>query len=200
MAIHTFGTALTTSLNAIQWWPALTTNSSTPAHTLSLADAQAMDVSILSTVLIGPFLNEVGQRGTTLTCGLTTASPTIGTLTYVGGPPLAAIQPGAVVMGIGIPLNTWVVSKTPATGTPTSLTLNQAVTTAAGARLLIANSMTEVSAGWGLDPATGRVRLPDNRGYIQLNPGDVVAIDNTGAVIVVPANSVSYPGSQWVFT
>jgi regulator of RNase E activity RraA len=52
----------------------------------------------------------------------------------------------------------------------------------------------------GLDPATGRVKLPDNRGYIQLNPGDYVAVDNTGAVIVVPVNSVSYTGTVWTFT
>jgi hypothetical protein len=93
-----------------------------------------------------------------------------------------------------------VLSKTPATGTPTSITLTQSVTLTAGDHLLIANTLTEASAGWGLDPASGRVRLPDNRGYIQLNPGDVIAVDNTGAVIVVPANSVSYPGSEWVFT
>lgn len=200
MAIHTFGTAANNSLQAVAWYPGLSLPSTAATRTLSLTDAQTIDSGIMSTILVGPFLNEPGQRGTTLTAAASAGTTTIGTLVYVGGPPLAAIQPGATVMGIGVPLNTFIVSKTPATGTPTSLTTNQAITTGAGVRLLIANSMTELSAGWGLDPATGRVRLPDNRGYIQLNPGDVIAVDNTGAVIVVPANSVAYPGSQWVFT
>jgi hypothetical protein len=200
MALHTMGTAATTSLTACQWFPALTTTSSSAAKTLSLADAQAMDSGIFSTALVGPFLNQTAASGILLTAS-THSNTTLDTFAATGGPPLAAIQVGAMVRGAGVPVDTYVVSRTPTTGTPTSVILSQAATaTASGVHFVIANPQTLTAASYGFDPATGRIWLPDNRGYIQLNPGDYIAVDNDGAVIVVPFNSVNVTGSLWVFT
>lgn len=200
MALHTMGTTTTTILTAMQWWPALTTASSTANKTLSLADVNAMSNAILSTSIVGGFLNQ-GSASSCLLTASTHSNTTLDTFSSTGGPPLASIQVGAQVIGAGVPVNTYVSVRTPATGTPTSVTLSQAATaTAAGVRFIISNP-SEYSGleDGGLDPSTGRVLLPDGRGYIKLNPGDYVAVDNTGTVIVVPFNSVAYAGSQWNF-
>lgn len=201
MAIHTMGTNAASSLQAVQWWPALTTVSSTPNRTLSLADALAISNGILSTTIAGGLLNQSGTSAILLTAS-THANTTLDTFALTGGSPLSAVVVGALVVGTGIPVNTYITAKTPATGTPTSVTLSQAATTTAtGVRIAFANpSQYTGGEDAGFDPATGRVKLPDGRGYIQLNPGDYIAVDNVGAVIVVPANSVSYPGSVWTFT
>lgn len=201
MPIHTMGTNAASSLQAVQWWPALTTVSSTPNRTLSLADALAIANGIASTSLVGSLLNQQGASGILLTAS-THGNTTLDTFVSTAGSPLSAVVVGALVLGAGIPVNTYIVAKTPATGTPTSVTLSQAaVGTNLGVRIIFANP-PQYTGGedGGFDPSTGRVKLPDGRGIIQLNPGDYIAVDNTGAVIVVPANSVAYAGSVWTFT
>lgn len=199
------GTASTSSLTALRWFNGLAagTGSNIPQQLVGLQDIQLLNDIMLSTALIGGFLNTSGPQGILMTA--TTAGTTALTvLASVSGPPLSAIQPGDAVIGAAVSPGTYIAARTPATGTPTSLTLSQvALTSSAGQRLIIAKPamLTFGNAiDAGLDPATGRVKLPDNRGYIQLNPGDYVAVDPSGAVIVVPANSVSYAGTVWSFT
>lgn len=201
MALHTLGTTTTTILTALQWFPALTTTSSQAAKTVALADLLAIQANILSTTTIGGLLNQSGASSILLTAS-THSNTTLDTFAATGGPPLAAAQVGALVVGAGIPVNTYIAVRTPATGTPTSFTLSQAATaTTAGVRIIVANPSESGGAeDGGFDPSTGRIKLPDGRGVIQLNPGDYVAVDNTGAVIVLPQNTISYAGSQWVFT
>lgn len=202
MALHTLGTTTTTALTALQWWPAVVATSNYAAKQLGLGDLQNFNDSILSTSLSGALLNQTGPSGILFTT-TTAGTVTLGTLASVSGPPLSAIQVGASIVGVGIPAGTYVQAKTPATGTPTSLTLSQAATTSLATQHMIAVNPTMLTFGnakdGGLDPATGRVWLPDNRGYIQLNPGDYVAVDNTGSVIVIPLNTVGYAQSLWSF-
>lgn len=199
MALHTFGTAGTTSLNAIKYWPGMGTVSSDANHQMALADAQAIDASMFSTSLVGAFNNQKGSG--ILFTATTHSNTTLDTFSAVSGPPLSAIVVGALIRGVGIPPNTYVQAKSPATGTPTSITLSQAATAgASGVNIIAVNPLSQDNSSFGFDPSTGRVTLPDGRGYIQLYPGDVIAIDNAGAVVVVPANSVSYAGSLWVYT
>jgi hypothetical protein len=203
MALHTMGTNATSSLVALQWFPGLTTTSSAAAKTLALSDVQNFNDQILSTALIGAFLNQTGAAGIVMTA-TTTSNTALATLASVAGPPLSAVQPGDIIIGGDIPAGTYIVARNPTTGTPTGLTMSaNASNSAAGQHFVIVKgAMATYGNAFqaGLDPATGRVKLPDNRGYIQLNPGDYIAVDNTGAVIVVPVNSVSYTGTVWTFT
>ena len=45
----------------------------------------------------------------------------------------------------------------------------------------------------------GQLFVP-NRGVLNVLPGDVVAVDNTGWPILVSANAVGYAGSLWSFS
>ena len=95
------------------------------------------------------------------------------------------------MLGVGIPPGTFV----SAINSATSVTLSQAATTSATPRVAFVPSSEN-------KPALGRnglLTIP-NRGIIKLWPNDVVAVDNCGAVIVVPAASVNYAGSLWTFT
>jgi hypothetical protein len=207
MALHTFGTTSASALNAIKWYPGLVAaGGSNPAtRLLGLGDAQAIDNSIFSATLAAPqafaaTFGAFGLQGILLTV-TTNSTTTLGTLAATGGPPLSAIQVGALIRGTGIPPNTFITARTPTTGTPTSLTISQAATTSLTAQpFIIANPNTIVSGSYGFDPATGRIQLPDGRGVIFLNPGDVVAVDNAGAVIVVPLASTTVAGTLWTFT
>lgn len=44
----------------------------------------------------------------------------------------------------------------------------------------------------------GLLFVPGGRGVLKVYPGDVVAIDNQGAVILVPKNSIA--NGNWTFT
>jgi hypothetical protein len=204
MALHSLGTNATTSLVALRWFPGLApgTASNIPQQQVGLQDIQLLNNQILLTGNIGAFLNQTGANGILMTA-TTAGSATLTVLASTGGVGLAAIQPGAAIIGASVPPGTFIVSRTPLTGAPTSLVMsNVATNSLAGQRFIVLNQVMTGSgnaAGDGLDPATGRVMLPDNRGYIQLNPGDYVAVDPSGAVIVLPANSVSYLGSVWTF-
>jgi hypothetical protein len=196
MTIHTFGTNATTSLQAIRYYPGMGSTDNSGNMQMSLTDAMNLNTRIFSTSNIG-----TNPRGILFTAS-THSNTTLDTFASPTGVPLAAIMVGASVIGAGIPPGTFVVSRSPGTGTPTSVVLSNAATaTASTVRMIILNpGMNAGSVQVGFDPSTGRVFLPNDRGYIKLAPGDVIATDNAGAVIVVPANSVGYAGSLWTYT
>jgi hypothetical protein len=194
MTIHTFGTNAASSLQAIKYYPAGTNSDAN--QTMSLTDAMNMNSRIFSAANVG-----TNPRGILCTAS-THTNTTLDTFASATGVPLAAIMVGAAVIGAGIPPGTTVVSRTAATGTPTSVVLSQAATaTASTVRVIFLNpGMNAGDIQVGFDPSSGRVWMPNNRGYIQLRPGDVIATDNAGAVIVVPAESIAYGGSLWTYT
>jgi hypothetical protein len=184
MALHTLGTNSTTSLSAIQWSPS--------PSVLSEADLAAIAQSITADDNFGLVL-QGGSPGAAgiLATGSTHTNTTLDTLVSTGGGPLAAIQVGQLVLGVGIPPGTFVSSVT----SGTAVVLSQAATGSASIRVAFissANNMPKVNR-------TGLLTVP-NRGILRLWPNDVVAIDNTGAVIVLPATAISYAGSLWTFT
>lgn len=194
MTIHTFGSNASTSLQAIKYYPAGTNSDAN--MTMSLTDAMNLNTRIFSASNVG-----TNPRGILFTAS-THSNTTLDTFASNTGVPLAAIAVGAAVIGAGIPPGTFVVSRTPTSGTTTSVVLSQAATASASTvRIVILNpGMNEGSVSVGFDPSTGRVWLPNDRGYIKLAPGDVIATDNAGAVIVVPAQSIAYGGSLWTYT
>ena len=182
MAVGTLGTNANTSLSAITFNVNGATTSTT-SHTLSAADLAAIAASITGD---GHFAatNPTGILAT----GSTHTNTTLDTLSATAGGPLATIQIGDLVLGVGIPPGTFVVAKP----SGTSVTLSQAATASASIRV-------------GIIPVTGQSnRLSFNqllsipgRGVIKVLPGDIVAIDNTGWPIVVSAASIAYAGSLW---
>ena len=184
MALHTFGSNANNSLSAIQW--------NSPPGVLSEADLAAISQSITADTVFASILSgqSPGAAGI-LATSATHSNTTLDTLVSTGGAPLAAIQIGQLVLGVGIPPGTFV----SAINSATSVTLSQAATTSATPRVAFVPSSEN-------KPALGRnglLTIP-NRGIIKLWPNDVVAVDNCGAVIVVPAASVNYAGSLWTFT
>ena len=184
MALHTFGTNANNSLTAIQF--------NSPPGVLAEADLGAISMSITDDQYIAAIL-QGGSPGAAgiLATSATHSNTTLDTLVSTGGAPLAAIQIGQLVLGVGIPAGTFVT----AINSPTSVTLSQAATTSATPRVVFVPS-SDNKAYLGRN---GLLNVP-NRGVLKLWPNDVVAVDNCGAVIVVPAASVSYPGSLWTFT
>lgn len=105
-------------------------------------------------------------------------------------------MPGSLILGVGIPAGTFVAARTPATGTPTSITLSQAATTTASTVRIIVSPPRPRSA---LDPGGQSLVLPQGRGAIRLYPGDYIAISNTGWPILLPSAEISYAGSLWSY-
>lgn len=173
MALHTFGTTSATALAAVAF---------ASADLLAPADLAAIAASIADD-------QDMPVFGT----GTTHANTTLDTLVAsVGSPSLAAIQIGALVLGVGIVPGTFV-SRKP---TATSVTLSQAATgNAGGVRIAF---VTPGAFGKGAFSFNGQLYVP-NRGALKILPGDVVAIDNTGWPILVSAGSVAYAGSLWQF-
>jgi hypothetical protein len=194
MALHTLGTAATTSLTAVQWWPAVVAGAA-GTNQISLADVAAMSESVSSPELIAAIITTTGPNGILFTAS-THANTTLDTLAANTGGALATIQPGSLILGVGIPAGTFVVARTPATGLPTSLTLSQAATTTAlGVRIIVAPPGPRSA----LDPAGQSLILPQGRGRVRLFPGDYIAISNTGWPIVLSSAEISYTGSLWSF-
>lgn len=196
MALHALGTNSTSSLQAVQWWPAQV---AAPAGTnqISFQDLAAIAQSISGPGLVGSTPFASGAVGILFTAS-THSSTLLDTFAANTGGPLASVQVGALVLGVGIVPGTYVQARTPATGTPTSITLSQAATaSAAGVRVIVAPPSPR---GSFIDPARQALIFPQERGLIKLLPGDYIAISNTGWPIVIPANEISYLGSLWTFT
>lgn len=200
MAIHTLGTKSTVSLRCTPPW------GGTTANPITTSDVAAVDQSITSDVVFGSIL--AGQSfgiTATVTTGTTqgtTALTAVTALSTTGQPAVTQIQTGDLVLGIGIPLGTFVTA-TAASGAQITIS-NAATTSSASTPLAFVRESNPVGvAGGGLFPQTimsmGTLYIP-GRGELRVFPGDVVAIDNTGWPILVSANSISYGGSQWTFT
>lgn len=185
MALHTLGTVAATSLQCIPAWSAA----------LAPADVAAIGQSIVNDAAIGSILSGYSAGETAiLATGTTHSNTTLDTLVArAGSPPLTQINVGDLVLGVGIRAGTFV----SAIPSGTSVTLSQAATAgAAGVSIVFARKGNQTPK---LSLADGILYVP-NRGTLKVLPGDYVAIDNTGAVILVPGNAVGYAGSQWTFT
>jgi hypothetical protein len=166
---------------------------------LSDADIAAISQTVVDDAQLGSILGNDAPGATAMAAtGSTHTNTTLDTLVATGTITLAwltsalAVGPPPLVVGAGIPPGTFV---TAFNGT-TTVTLSQAATaTASGVRLWFVPANDTRPA---LD-RTGRLWVP-RRGFLTVLPGDVVAVDTFGAVILVPGNMVSATGSVWTFT
>ena len=198
MALHTLGTLAATSLQAVQYFPSISQGAAGTGQ-VSFADISAIGQTISGPDQIGavPWQVTPSASGILFTAS-THGNTTLDTFAANTGGPLASIQVGSLVLGVGIVPGTYVAARTPTTGTPTSITLSQAATTtAAGVRIIVARPEPR---GQFFDAAAGRLIMPQGRGALKLFPGDYIAVSNTGWVIILPQNEVSYAGSLWTFT
>lgn len=181
MALHTLGTAATTSLQCLAGW----------SEALSDADIAAISQTVTPDSRIASVLggNGAGPTGV-LATGDTHGTTTLDDLASTGGGPLASIQRGWLVLGADITPGTFVADLLSAT----SVQLSQV---AAGS-----NNDEKIVFVPPNVPAINRNQklLVPGRGILSILPGDVVAVDNTGAVILVPASAIGYAGSLWTFT
>lgn len=196
MALHTIGTNTTTSLQCSSPW----LSAPPPGGAFTATDLAALDQSMVNDGVFGSILQGFSYGVTAVLTTGTTAGTT--TLTAVaasaGSPPITQIQVSDVVLGIGIPLGTFVTAVAAAGAT---ITLSQAATTSAsGTRLAFVRlSNTDgLTQQAGLTPQ-GTLHIP-NRGILKVLPGDRIAVDNSGWPILVSANSIGYAGSQWTYT
>jgi len=180
MALRTLGTNATTSLRALNNW----------GQNLTDADIAAMAQTITDDARIASILGGGSSgAGGILATGATHSSTTLDTLVGTGGGPIAAIQRGMVVLAADIPPGTFVADILSAT----SVQLSQAATGTNAERVAF------VPVG---DPNLSRTQqlIVPKRGVLNLLPGDLVAIDNTGWPILVSGAAVAYAGSQWTLT
>jgi hypothetical protein len=197
MALHTLGTKSTTSLQCSPPW------GGTTAAPLSSVDIAALDQSIVDDGNFGSILagQSFGITATIATGTTANASSLLAAVTAITGPPVSQIHVGDLVLGIGVPLGTFV---TVAPGATSNLNISQNGTTSSASTQLafVRLNVSGLDSGglWppGIQPV-GTLQVP-NRGNLIVLPGDRVAVDNTGFPILVSGNSIGYVGSQWTFT
>jgi hypothetical protein len=192
VAIHTFGTTSSSALKAVKYGPSSPPGAAAGTGQLLPADLVAIALSIIGDAQVGAVapLGMPGPRGVVAT-GSTHSNTTLDTLVAVAGGALASIMVGMLVLGVGIPAGTFVSVVT----SGTAVVLSQAATaTATGVKLIFANP--NIGSAFSFN---GHLYVP-GRGTLNVLPGDVVAVDNTGWPILVSANSVGYTGGLWTFT
>lgn len=185
MAIGTLGTTSTTALPAITFNPVRGVGQGAGSSLLNAADLAGISQTITGDARFAA-TNPTG----TLVTGSTHSNTTLDTLALIAGGPLASIQIGARVIGVGIPPGTFVVAKP----TATSVTLSQSATTTAAA---VRIGIVPPAPVGGTLTAEGLLHIPGGRGIVQVKPGDVVAVDNTGWPILLSAATIAYTGSLW---
>lgn len=184
MALHTLGLASTTALNCLAGWSQSLVDSDIAAISDSVAGDGVIGAEVSSSI--------TGAVGI-LATGTTHGTTTLDTLVSTGGAGLAAIVVGMKVLGVGIVPGTFV----SAVLSPTSVQLSQAASgSAAGVRI----AFVPLGANKPYVTRSGAQLIVPRRGFLTIQPGDVVATDNCGTVIIVPGNAISYAGSLWVFT
>jgi hypothetical protein len=170
MAVHTLGTLATTSLTAVTYSPGV---------------LSAADLASINTGIVGDGFAKSGGTGV-ITTGSTHTNTT---LDSIGS--MTRVQAGMWVFGVGIPGGTFLVSVN--TGASSAVLSQAATATASGVNLMF---VPRTSDPRGFFSFNGQLMIP-RRGIIQVLPGDVVAVDNTGWPILISAASIAYTGSRW---
>ncbi len=182
MALRQLGTANTTALQALNAW----------GENLSDADIAAIGQSVTDDSQIASILGgNSPAAGGILATGNTHSNTTLDTLVGTGGGPLASVSRGMLALGNGIPAGTFVADLLSAS----SVQLSQAATAAAAIRVAFI-SVSDIKPAL---QRNGTLMIP-RRGILTVLPGDIVAVDNTGAVVIVPGASIGYSQSNWVLT
>lgn len=174
MALGTLGTNANTSLVALTITPGVT----------AAADLASMQLGVSSDALVASNAAAQAYGGGVLTTGNTHSNTTLDTIAS-----MTRLQAGMFVMGAGIVPGTTLVSVNVA---GSSAVLSQAATATANTVRLIFVPQSNP----GAINFEGQLFIP-RRGVLQLLPGDVVALDNTGWPILVSAASIAYAGSVW---
>ena len=180
MALGTLKTGIGITIPALEAW----------SMSLSDADIAAIGQTITDDARFASRLGGGPQgAGGILTTGTSHSNTTVDTLVSTGGGPLSSIQPGMLVLASNVPPGTFVA----AILSSTSVQLSQAATTSASGRVAFvpAKSPNLLRSGQLLIPG---------RGTLSVQPGDIVAVDNTGWPILVSGASIAYAGSRWTLT
>ncbi len=181
MAIHTLGTVGTASLSAVTYNPPQGVGVAAAASLLAPADLASIAQAIVSDVY-AQATNPLGVK----TTGTTNSNTTVNAIAS-----MTRIQAGMTVLGVGIVPGTSVQAVNVG---GSSITLSQAATaSAAGVNLLFVPPVSGASGQFGFQ---GQLYIP-RRGVLQVLPGDVVAVDNTGWPILISAASIAAAGSRW---
>jgi hypothetical protein len=182
MAIRTLGTTSTTVLRCTTNWSAV----------MLPADVAAIGDSIISDQAISTLSGGAGATAVIGTAS-THSNTTLDTLVRVSGAALAQVAVGDLVLGVGIPLGTFVTAK----ASSVSLTLSAAATTtAAGVNVIFARPGGESPE---IDQAAQILTIP-GRGQLKVLPGDVIAVDASGWPILVSGAAIAVAGSNWTLT
>lgn len=182
MAIRTLGTTSTTVLRCSTNWSAVIP----PADVAAIGDAIISDQTIS---------NLSGGNGPTAVIGTasTHSNTTLDTLVRVSGAALTQVMVGDLVLGVGIPLGTFVTAK----ASSVSITLSAAATTSAtGVNVIFARPSSDSPE---IDQGTQLLNIP-GRGTLKVLPGDVIAVDASGWPILVSGAAIAYAGSNWTLT
>jgi hypothetical protein len=181
MAIRTLGTTSTTVLRCTTNWSAV----------MLPADVAAIGDAILSDQAISTLSGGAGATAVIDTAS-THSNTTLDTLVRVSGAALAQVAVGDLVLGVGIPLGTFVTAK----ASSVSVTLSAAATTtAAGVNVIFARP----GEGPEIDQAAQILTIP-GRGQLKVLPGDVIAVDASGWPILVSGAAIAVAGSNWTLT
>jgi hypothetical protein len=182
MALRTLGTTSTTVLRCLPAWSAV----------LLPADVAAVGDAIIDDRMIAAILGGYGPGATAVIgTSATHTNTTLDTLVRVSGGPLASIMVGDLVLGVGIPLGTFIVAK----ASQVSVTLSAAATTTAATNVIFARPTSDPE----IELATQILTIP-NRGRLNVLPGDIVAVDASGWPILVSAAAIGYAGTNWTLT
>lgn len=182
MAIRTLGTTSTTVLRCSTNWSAV----------IPAADVAAIGDAIISDQNISTLSGGAGATAVIGTAS-THANTTLDTLVRVSGAALAQVAVGDLVLGVGIPLGTFVTAK----ASQVSVTLSAAATTtASNVNVIFARPGADSPE---LDQGSQILSIP-GRGTLKVLPGDIVAVDASGWPILVSGAAVAYAGSNWTLT
>jgi hypothetical protein len=189
MALHTLGTAATTSLVTLAPWSAV----------LLDTDVGNVDNMLTSDTRFGS-IQGYSPAGPTAIWGTgsTHSNTTLDTLVAVGASaPLSQIKVGYVVLGPSFPAGTFVTQIV--SGTSVLLSSN-ASNTAAGQIVAFVPPDADGSLGGNVSRQGATLTVP-NRGRLRILPGDYVAYDPvTGFPILVSGAAVAQAGSVWSYT
>lgn len=186
MALRTVGTLSNIQLACLTGW----------SQVIPAFDLDAIGAAISSDIPFGALIMGQLRPSCVLATGSTSATNVLtGVTARVSSPPVSTIRVGDLVLANAADI-------TPGTTVTDIGSGGQMIQLSQIARsnLAVANlafvRRTDSPTGIGKE---AQLWVP-GRGMLKVLPGDIVAVDSTGWPILLSANTVAYPGSDWTLT